>query len=42
MEIVKCPKCGKENEIDIAKAVDEEGETFSCKECGYVFRYTLK
>lgn len=39
MEYVKCPKCKKETEIDISKAVDEEGEVFSCQHCGYLFRY---
>ena len=39
MVIVKCPKCGEEVEINIAKACDEEGETFQCQKCKFIFRY---
>ena len=42
MTIVKCPKCGQDTEINIAKAVDEEGEVFKCEHCGFHFRYTEK
>lgn len=42
MITVKCPVCHTEVEINIAKAVDEEGEVFYCKNCGQVFRYTDK
>lgn len=37
---VKCPKCQRETEIDIAKAIDENGEVFMCEHCNYPFRYT--
>lgn len=36
---IKCPKCNNLVEIDIAKAVDEEGECFLCSNCGFIFRY---
>jgi predicted RNA-binding Zn-ribbon protein involved in translation (DUF1610 family) len=39
---IKCPKCGGTVEIDIARAVDEEGEVFVCPECGFQMRYTEK
>jgi uncharacterized protein YbaR (Trm112 family) len=39
MNIVKCPKCDKNIEIDISKAIDEFGEVFLCKNCGCHFRY---
>ena len=42
MIIVKCPKCKCDTEINIAKAVDENGEVFSCGCCGFQFRYTEK
>ena len=42
MEYVKCVKCGKETEIDIAKAVDEDAEVFRCQHCGFKFMYTHK
>ena len=42
MTIVKCPNCQNENEIDIARAIDEEGEAFRCKHCGFPFRYATK
>jgi predicted RNA-binding Zn-ribbon protein involved in translation (DUF1610 family) len=41
MKKIKCPKCLNETIIDIAKAVDENGEEFICKNCGYIFRYAL-
>jgi hypothetical protein len=31
-----------DKEIDIAKAIDEEGEVFICKNCGKTIRYTDK
>ena len=37
---VKCPKCKCETEINIAKAIDENGEVFMCEHCRYPFRYT--
>ena len=39
MKQVKCVNCGKDVTIDIAKAVDEEGEVFICPNCGLKFRY---
>ena len=42
MDVVKCPKCGQDVKIDIANAIDENGEVFKCDHCGYPFRYTLK
>lgn len=42
MEHVKCVKCGCDNEINIAKAVDENGEVYKCSCCGYPFRYAKK
>lgn len=42
MKTVKCVKCGAENEIDISKALDEDGEVFRCGHCGYPFRYADK
>lgn len=39
MDKVKCPNCGYTVEIDIAKAVDEDGEEFRCDNCGFIFRY---
>ena len=42
MEIVKCPKCKCDTEINIAKAVDENGEVFTCRCCGFYFRYAKK
>ena len=41
MEKIKCPKCHKEITINIAKAVDENGEEFICTNCGYIIRYVL-
>ena len=40
MTTVNCPKCKKEVEINIANAVDENGEEHQCPHCGLVFRYT--
>lgn len=37
---IKCPKCQQDVKIDIAHAVDENGEVFMCPHCGYHFRYT--
>lgn len=42
MTIVKCPKCHQDTEINIANAMDENGEVFKCEHCGFLFRYTLK
>jgi len=40
--IVKCPKCKQDTEIDIADAIDENGEVFRCEHCKYPFRYATK
>ena len=37
--VIKCPKCGKETEFLISNAIDELGEVFTCKHCGWPFRY---
>jgi len=39
---IKCPKCGKEIELNIANAVSEDGEIFECPFCKYEFRYAEK
>lgn len=42
MKFIKCPKCNGDVEINIANAVDTEGEVFKCEHCGYLLRYTDK
>jgi predicted RNA-binding Zn-ribbon protein involved in translation (DUF1610 family) len=42
MIIIKCANCGNDTEINIAKAIDENGEVFICPNCGKMFRYTDK
>lgn len=42
MVIIKCVNCGNDTEINIAKAIDENGEVFICPNCGKTFRYTDK
>ena len=37
--IINCPKCHKETEFLISNAIDELGEVFRCKHCGWPFRY---
>ena len=39
MKVIKCPKCNSDIEINIANAIDEEGEVFLCKNCLNKFRY---
>lgn len=39
MTTIKCPNCGKSVNIDISKAIDEEGEVFMCSDCKKSFRY---
>ena len=39
MTTIKCPKCGSKVQIDIAKVIDEHGESFKCNNCNYTFRY---
>ena len=42
MTIIKCPKCNAALQINIANAIDENGEVFECPKCGYAIRYTPK
>lgn len=42
MEIIKCPKCKCDVEINIANAKDEDGEVFECPHCKWQFRYVNK
>lgn len=42
MTNIKCPKCNKEFEINIAKSIDEDGEVFMCPNCKYKIRFTHK
>lgn len=42
MKKVKCINCNNEVEINIANAIDSEGEVFECPNCGQKFRYTEK
>lgn len=42
MKTIKCVFCGNETEIDIANAIDEDGEVFTCEHCGKPFRYAEK
>lgn len=42
MKTIKCVNCGNETKIDIANAVDADGEVFRCEHCGYLFRYVSK
>ena len=39
---ITCLKCGSSVEINIARAVDEEGEVFVCPNCHFHMRYTEK
>jgi predicted RNA-binding Zn-ribbon protein involved in translation (DUF1610 family) len=41
MKII-CPKCHKETEFFLKDAVDENGEEYACKKCGFIFRYAIK
>ena len=42
MDIVKCPKCGQDVEINIAHSISDDGEVFGCPKCGYQFRYVTQ
>lgn len=42
MDTTRCPKCGNPVNINISKAIDEFGEVFHCKNCGWDFRYANK
>lgn len=39
MTKVKCIKCEKDIELDVSKALDENGEVFVCQHCGQKFMY---
>lgn len=39
---MKCINCDNDITLNIATAVDEEGEVFRCPCCGFIFRYTEK
>ena len=39
MNIINCPKCKKELQIDIANSISDDGEVFKCPNCRYEFRY---
>lgn len=39
MDIVTCPKCNSNVEINISKSITDDGEVFKCPNCGYEFRY---
>jgi len=39
MNNIKFPKCNSNVKINVSEAVDEFGEVFLCKNCGYRFRY---
>lgn len=34
-----CPKCGKVVSYTISDSIDESGETYKCRHCGWKFRY---
>lgn len=36
---INCPKCNYPVEINIAKALDEDAETYLCPHCSFIFRY---
>lgn len=40
MRKIKCPKCGEDVDIDITKAIDENGEVFMCPHCHFEFWYS--
>ena len=42
MDIIKCPKCEEEVEINIANSISDDGEVFKCPHCGWEFRYVEK
>ena len=42
MDIVKCPKCNADVEINIVNSLTDDGEVFKCPKCGYKFRYVNK
>lgn len=42
MDIIKCPKCNTDVEINIVNSLTDDGEVFECPNCGYIFRYVTK
>ena len=40
MRTIKCPKCSKEFDINIANSITDDGEVFMCPHCGWKIRYT--
>jgi len=40
MKVIKCPKCGEDVEINIARSITDDGEVYMCPNCGYKIRYT--
>ena len=42
MGLINCPKCNKVIEFTISDALDELGEVYKCKYCGWKFRYVRK
>ena len=43
MITIDCPKCKKPTSFEMVRdAIDEEGEVYRCKHCGWPFRYVYK
>lgn len=42
MDIIKCPKCKKDVQIDISKSISEDGEVYRCPYCLFDFRYVTE
>lgn len=40
MDKVRCFNCSSEVEINIANAIDFDGEVFKCPNCGKIFMYS--
>lgn len=40
---INCPKCHEDTSFVLEKdAIDELGEVYRCKHCGWPFRYCVK
>lgn len=39
MDIIKCPKCHEDVEINIERSITDDGEIFECPHCGFQFLY---
>ena len=39
MDIIKCPKCHEDVEINIECGITDDGEIFECPHCGFQFLY---